>query len=319
MNNVNEQLGASETEAEDALFPIRTVATITGVNAITLRAWERRYGLIKPKRTDTGHRLYMQEHIDLVQRVTELLEKGIPISQVKQKLESEASMHAPEPASRAGVTRQSDQWHIYQRRMFNAVLRFDPAALDHVYNETLSLYPIDLVTRQMIIPVLKQLGERWQTESGAIAEEHFFGIYLRNKLGARFHHHAAQSRGPVLIVACLPGEQHELGLMLFSLAALDLGFRVVLLGANLPLRELHIPVARTEAAAVVLSGSVALDADRFSRELANVTEDLKVPVFIGGDAAVRYSDEIVAARAHPLGNDVASALKRIGATIGFKP
>lgn len=318
MTKPNTDAAHPADERGNALFPIRTVATITGVNAITLRAWERRYGLIKPKRTDSGHRLYTQEHIDLIQRVTELLEKGIPISQVKRKISTEtpATTNEAPPAD----TDSSDQWHVYQRRMFNALLRFDPAALDQVYNETLSLYPIDLVTRRLIVPLLKQLGERWRTESsGAIAEEHFFGIYLRNKLGARFHHHAGNNRGPVLVLACLPGEQHEIGLMLFSLAALDFGFRVVLLGANLPLSEIAIPVTRTEAAAVVLSGSVALDTQRLQSGLGALSQALNIPIFVGGEAAVRFHDEIVAAHAVPLGSDVAAAVKRVAAAVHFTP
>lgn len=307
--------------ADGGLFPIRTVSTVTGVNAITLRAWERRYGLIKPRRTESGHRLYSQEHIDVIQRVTELLEKGIPISQVKQKLKEEAQAHAPPvpvphdvAASAAG-----DQWQVYLRRMFNAVIRFDALALDHVYNEALSLYPVDLATRQLIMPLLRQLGERWRTEKGAIAEEHFFGIYLRNKLGARFHHHVARSRGPVLVTACLPGELHEVGLMLFSLAALDAGFRVVLLGADLPLKELQVPVSRANAAAVVLSGSVVADAAQFASELAALTKTLPVPVFVGGEASVRCRDEIVAADAVPLGTDLGAALKRVAAAVPLAP
>ncbi len=312
MNKSNKGSGSSPA-GEGSLFPIRTVSTVTGVNAITLRAWERRYGLIKPERTESGHRLYSQEQIDLIQRVTELLEKGVPISQVKQKLAAEkAGAVSRESPDSTGA---EDQWQIYQRRMFNAVLRFDPSALDAVYNESLSLYPVDLVTRQLIVPLLRLLGERWKTETGAIAEEHFFGIYLRNKLGARLHHHATQNKGPLIITACLPGEFHEVGLMLFSLAALDLGFRVVLLGANLPLRELQVPVSRTEAAAVVLSGSITFGADQFQADLQNALNQLKVPVFIGGEASIRYRDQIVASGAHPLGTDVSAALKRIAQTI----
>ena len=71
---------------ESELFPIRTVASLTGVNAITLRAWERRYGLIKPVRTDSGHRLYTQVDIDTIHQVVALLDKGVAISQVRNAL-----------------------------------------------------------------------------------------------------------------------------------------------------------------------------------------------------------------------------------------
>lgn len=299
-----------------SVFPIRTVSTITGVNAITLRAWERRYGLLTPLRTDSGHRLYTQEDIDLIQRVTELLEKGVSISQAKNKLSQE---HAPTTTAETAEENASDQWRKYQRRMFNAVVRFDTDALDSVYNETLSLYPVDLVTRQLISPVLKILGERWLTESGAIAEEHFFGIYLRNKMGARFHHHSAHNRGPIIIAACLPGEQHELGLMLFGLAALDFGFRIILLGADMPITDLVVPVARSGAAAVVMSGSVRIADETLTEQLSILIDQAKVPVFIGGHSAVKYHDVIVRAGATPLGTDIAAGLKRIATATHYSP
>ena len=76
---------ASEDHSKaEGLYPIRTVSSLTGVNSITLRAWERRYGLIKPVRTPKGHRLYTQNDIDLIQQVLELLDKGISIGQVCQ-------------------------------------------------------------------------------------------------------------------------------------------------------------------------------------------------------------------------------------------
>lgn len=322
MNNSGAESSTPGSQGSDALFPIRTVATLTGVNATTLRAWERRYGLITPVRTDTGHRLYTQAHIDLIQRVTEFLGQGISIGQVQRKLSAETQAQG-EPT---GADTTTDRWQVYQRRMFNAVLRFDAAALDEVYNEALALYPVDFATHHLVMPLLLQLGERWRAESGggsaefgAIAEEHFFGIYLRNKLGARFHHHTAHAHGPVLVLACLPGEQHEVGLMLFGLAALDFGFRVVLLGANLPLRSLPVAVTRSQAAAVVLSGSVALDAQRFAGDLVAMTQSLPIPVFIGGGVAGRYHDLIVAAQAVPLGTDIPAALKRIAAAVGFAP
>lgn len=76
-----------------------------------------------------------------------------------------------------------------------------------------------MVTSRLIMPVLHVLRERWQAAEGSVSEEHFFGAYLRNKLGARFHHHST-THGPKLIAACLPGERRENALMLFSLSAL---------------------------------------------------------------------------------------------------
>ena len=288
---------------EDELFPIRTLSSLTGVNAITLRAWERRYGLIKPVRTPKGHRLYTQNDIDLIQQVLELLDKGISIGQVKEYLKGKGEQITSVAAT--------DPWSNYQRRMLNAIVRFDTNALDQTYNDALSLYPIDLVTKHLILPLLKNLGIRWADNEGSVAEEHFFGAYLRNKLGARFHHHGAIQNGPLLVAACLPGEHHEVGLMLFCLSVLNQGFRLVYLGADTPCSELKTPIERAHGDAILLSGSIDVPATVLNEALPALVKSVDVPVFVGGKTAVKHTDEIIAAGAIPLGTDISQAIVKI--------
>lgn len=303
-----ENFSVANTQSDEVgQYPIRTVSSLTGVNSITLRAWERRYGLIKPIRTPKGHRLYTQNDIDLIQQVLELLDKGISIGQVKDHLKGEGNQAAKEATD--------DPWSNYQRRMLNAIVRFDSGALDQAYNEALSLYPVDLVTKRMILPLLKSLGIRWEESEGSIAEEHFFGAYLRNKLGARFHHHAAQ-KGPLLVAACLPGEQHEIGLMLFCLSALNHGYRLVYLGADTPLSELITPVERSHADAILISGSIESKASALSQELSSLVKNVEVPVYVGGRIALNHNDEIVSAGAIPLGADIAQGIRKIDELLG---
>ena len=301
---------AENISGEDELYPIRTVSSLTGVNSITLRAWERRYGLIKPIRTPKGHRLYTQTDIDLIQQVLELLDKGISIGQVKDYLKGKSIQTKTEEAT--------DPWSNYQRRMLNAIVRFDTNALDQTYNDALSLYPIDLVTKHLVLPLLKNLGIRWAENEGSIAEEHFFGAYLRNKLGARFHHHAATQNGPLLVAACLPGEHHEIGLMLFCLSALNQGYRLVYLGADTPFAELVSPAERSQADAILLSGAVDPQEPVISNELSQLVDSVDVPIFVGGKTAVKYTDEIVDAGAIPLGTDISQGIRKIDETIKNK-
>ena len=128
--------------------------------------------------------------------------------------------------------------------------------LEEIYNHVLSLYPIGVVTRKLLTPLLNELGRRWESGRGGVAEEHFFAFYLRNKLGARYHHRTRSNGGPLLLIAGLPGEHHEFGLLLFSLAAHEAGYRIIPLGADMPLGEL-VAVARKKAcSAIVLSGAL---------------------------------------------------------------
>ena len=283
-------------------FPIRTVSEITGVNSVTLRAWERRYGLIKPLRTPKGHRLYSQQDIQLIQDVLDRLSQGMSISQIARDILDKTSMDDGE---------HSDVWGQYCHHMIKAVCRFDEHALEAVYNDAMALYPVDVVTTRLIMPLLEQLGNRWQEKSGSVAEEHFFSVYLRNKLGARFHHQNLRNSGPKLIMACLPGEHHEFGILLFALTAHSKGYQVILLGADLPATELIQVAERTESQGIVLAGSASLNCDSISEEINLLTSTLSIPVFIGGDVSYTCRDDIAKASAFPLGHDLVGSLYTI--------
>ena len=293
------------------LFPIRTVCSVTGLNPVTLRAWERRYGLIKPRRTAKGHRLYTQSDIDRINEVVRLLDKGVPVSQVGQVLDSRREQKAQKPAAQ-------NHWARIISDMINAISQFDERRLESVYNEALSLYPIDTVLRLLIVPLLRDLGRRWESTEGSVAEEHFFGVFLRNKLGARFHHLRARSDGPKLLTACLPHEHHEIGLLIFSLLAKSLGFDIVQLGANMPLDELPIAAKRAKCQAIVLAGSQAYDYAPIMKGLRVMVDEAKVPVFVGGSYSVSARDAIAATKAIPLGEDMAQALRLIQRTLEIK-
>lgn len=290
--------------ADTEFYPIRTVSTLTGVNAITLRAWERRYGLVKPARTDSGHRVYTRTDIDNIHRIVALLDKGVAISQVRHAL------HEPEQGKERAE--ETGPWAGFRNRMVMAITQFDENRLEDIYNEILALYPTEMVTSELLLPLLVELGERWESTEGSVAEEHFFGVYLRNKLGARFHHRHRNNTGPKLLAACLPGELHEVGLLLFALAAHDQGYRLVLLSSDMPFADLPLAARRSQSTAIVLSGSIEPDQQLLAEQLPVLVAAAGMPVFIGGLTAVRRRDEIVAAGAVPLGNDIAHGLRRIG-------
>ncbi len=295
---------------EGAWLPIRTVAALTGVNAVTLRAWERRYGLFRPARTAKGHRLYTHEHVELIRRVLTLIERGVPIGQARQALAGEGL----EPRTRAA--NDAGPWRGWRERMAAAVARFDEDALDEVCDEALALHPVERVTRLLFMPMLAELGERWQKVAGGVAEEHFFAAYLRNAIGARFHHRHRLDSGPRLLAACAPDEQHEIGLLLFALAAHEAGLRVVVLGANMPLADLASAAQRTACHALVLSSSVAPQPEFLERDLPALVRAAQVPVFVGGLTAERHRAALVAAGALALSTDIDAGVRVIAHALG---
>ena len=284
-------------------MPIRVLSERTGVAATTLRAWEKRYGLLKPARTPKGHRFYTEEDVRLVGTVVALLQQGSSISEAVRQLKM-GEIGSSDTAEAV----LPDQWGPLRQRLLHAVEGFNEAQLEQVYNEALSIYPFDLVTENLIWPVMESLGERWSQREAGIGEEHFFSAYLRNKLGARLHHESSRTQGKRLLVACLPGEYHELGALLFSLAALARGYRVLYLGASFPFAQLNPVVKKSKATAIILSGS----SRQFDAEIEHDWQQaapFSVPVYFGGQFAVDNASWITSQGAEALGEEPAEALQ----------
>jgi DNA-binding transcriptional MerR regulator len=281
---------------------------MTGVNAITLRAWERRYGLIRPLRTPKGHRLYTHQQIEQIRRVVALVERGVPISRARELLDAE-----PAPRDRA-----RGPWPDYLDRMAAAIARLDEPELDRIYDEALSVHSIDQTTTRLILPLLRRLGERWSRLAGAVAEEHFFATYLRSKLGARLQHSMRYATGPRVVAACAPGEQHEIGLLLFALEAQAADLRILLLGADTPFEDVAIAQRRSGSDAVVISSSVDPAPGLLERALPKLVRRAAVPVFVGGSTAVRHRQSVTAAGATPVGIAIEDGVRLIKAMLDHR-
>jgi len=303
------QMKTCEPDDNERL-PIRLVSERTGVGASTLRAWERRYGLLTPERTPKGHRLYSDKDVRLVKRILSLLDEGHSLSAIAKQLGEGVESPKPEqgPREQAGV------WSGYLDGTLQAVHDFSSERLEAIYNEASSLYPVDMVTEWLIEPVLVELGRHWQVRGAGIAEEHFYSSWVRNRLGARFHHAVGQARGARILCACLPGSYHEIGLMLFSLSALTRSYRVLYLGADLPLDQVAKAVSRSAARGVVLSAHDEIDGAMKER-LAGLRATLGLPVMLGGTCRDRAICEIEEAGGIRLGSRIAVALQVLGSHV----
>jgi MerR family transcriptional regulator, light-induced transcriptional regulator len=287
-------------------FPIRAVAALTGVKAITLRAWERRYGLIRPARTRTGHRLYSHADIERIRSVLALLDRGMQISRVREVLDAPRA---------TGKQPTRTQWGSHLERMAGAIARFDEEQLDMIYDELLGIHSVEHVTREVLLPALANLGERWKGRAGGIAEEHFLSAYLRSKLGARLQRPSRYARGPRLMAACAPLEFHEIGLLMFALEARAAGFRITLLGADNPLTELAAAQRQSQCDALIIASSVGTVPWIYEGELITLVRRVKRPVFIGGANAMLHRKAVIQAGAIPLGADIREALESIASNL----
>ena len=294
-----------DVRGEQTLFPIGTVSEATGVPPVTLRAWERRYDFLRPHRTEKGHRVYSVEQVDLIRRVTALIDSGIPVGRVGDLIRSEMEATVNEPEAMAS------DWQSARDRMMAAICDFDEVGLDDLYENLLSRFSDARITRELIIPTLHQLGEGWACGKTGVAEEHFFSVYLRNKLGSRWQHGHRPLAGRRIVVTCMPGERHEYGLLYFALVARSRGLDPLVLGADMPLAEVGKVVGKIRAAAVVVSSIIEPGWQVLERDLRALVAQVDVPVFVGGGGVAGLGQTLESLGAVPAGSDFVDATEAI--------
>ncbi|MEW6679240.1 MAG: MerR family transcriptional regulator [Pseudomonadota bacterium] len=289
------------------LFPIRELVRRTGVNASTLRAWENRHGLLAPTRMPSGHRLYGEGDIRRIQRIQDFLAQGLSLGELAPLLAQASTDSGTQSIhSQAGGTSPTPHsaWNGYLAETLKALEDFSTERLDALYSEACAVYPIDIVTDNLLIPMLEQVGERWNRRPSGIAEEHFFSAWLRNKLGARLHHAGSLGQGPQLILACLPHEHHEIGLLMFALLALQRGYRVIYLGANMPIRQIMHVALHTRAQAVVLASRGTENRPELLADIEWLSQAADTPVFVGGHFAEQFHQRLEQIGAIPMGDNM---------------
>lgn len=262
-------------------FPIRVVSARTGINAVTLRAWERRYGLLRPLRTAKGHRLYSGDDIARIERIVAWLERGMSIGRVRDLLERDEEQ-AGVPAD-AGV---HSGWEEYRVHVSRAIAGFDEKRLDETVGEALSLYPFATVCERLLLPSAHESGVRRHTVPGTVAEQAFFDGWLRRKLSVRMQLAMRHLHGLPVLIGVLPVSQAATDLPLLVLATGLTGMEipVVLLETPLPAEEWLVVMQQRPAAALVLYGDSAQETAALSRMLARLVPG-GVPVALAGPAA----------------------------------
>lgn len=169
------------------LFPIGTISDKTGVKTVTLRAWERRYGLLKPQRTPKGHRLYSMEDVERVHQVLKLLEQGIPVNRVKGVIDQEnVSKNKVVSITQNSKALDDNPWQYFLDQFIKLIRALDSPALDRAFSEITSSYSLDLVAKKLILPLYTELQKNNAVFPAMGAEQAFFHEFLRAKLGAGY-------------------------------------------------------------------------------------------------------------------------------------
>jgi DNA-binding transcriptional MerR regulator len=258
-----------------AQLRIGELARRTGVATELLRAWERRYGLLAPERTDSGYRLYSDDDVRRVRRMRELLATGLSAAEAARQAAAE-----PRPAE---VGRPDAAPPAASAELRQALEQLDDAAAHAAFDRLLADYSTRAVLADVVLPLLHELGAGWERGEISVAQEHFASNLLRGRL-LGLARGWDRGTGRRAVLACPPGERHDLGLVIFGLALRELGWRITFLGADTPPDTVVETVRRLGPDALVLAVTDAERLDGVAESAAGLGET-RTAVWIGGAGA----------------------------------
>lgn len=291
-------------------YRIHTVAQLTGLSPALIRAWESRYGMVNPERTPSGYRLYSESDVERLQAAQQLVMRGmapreiarIPRDSLTSLAGGAAAEVVPAPPPTQVVSSRPQPQSFAERidQLVAAFADFDTRRVDELLaGPLLSLSPL-VACRELLAPLLREVGERWHRGELSVASEHFGTSLIRGKLKAllsavRSHGTAVSKRR--VVCACPHGEEHEVGLLLFAVDAASQGWEPIYLGANLPPIELGKAVKKTQPDLV----AVSVIQRRSPEELMNLLRQIRraigksYPLLVGGGAITGMTEVVRAA------------------------
>ncbi len=272
-------------------YRIHIASEMTGVSEALIRAWERRYGVLKPRRTPSGYRAYTQADIEVLRRLKKLTEEGVAIAEAvrllplikKEAKEHVVAMTSPRKAPRAA------QLAGWRNEVLLAAQRVDQQAVELVLDDAMGSLPPVAYFEDFLMPLQRELGDRWHAGVVTVAEEHLVTQAVRQRVFALLQQAPKRARHHV-VCACLPEEDHELGLMGVALKFRHAGWRVTFLGARTPTEHL-VRVVRTVKPEVVALSSIL----EVNEGLRAMIKEVKAAlpeggrVLVGGAGAERIS------------------------------
>jgi MerR family transcriptional regulator, light-induced transcriptional regulator len=281
-------------DSSEPRHPIRVVSTRTGVAPTTLRAWERRYGVVSPDRSEGGQRLYSDDDIHRLLLLRRLTDAGRAISQVAEL--DDASLEALDAEDRAArrevggpvpdVAAPGARTALEQA--LEAVAALDANALESGLRRSVLSLGASAFVDDLVAPLLREIGDRWSRGELRPAHEHVATVVVERVLSWMIEPVGNASAGaPVLVVGTLSGEAHSLGALLAAATAAAQGWRVTFLGRDLPAEEVALAADRLGARAVGVSVVNPLDLDGIPEQLRALLSRLgdEVPVVVGGASA----------------------------------
>lgn len=291
---------ATNERHHEPRHPIGVVVQRTGLTSHVIRAWERRYSVVEPHRSEGGHRLYSDaevERLRLLHRLTRGGRQigqlaGLPTEELAELLRQDGVVEArtgPRPEDDPDTGRQAEELGA---AAWEAMKVFDADALGDALRRAALTLSVASFLDDFLLPLMDRVGEAWAHDELSPAHEHLASTVAGRVTGWLAGHFGSPATGPPLVVATLSGHRHELGALAAALVAASEGWRVRYLGPDLPASDIALAVRRTAARVVALSVVFPVDDPPTEVELRGLADALPpgTAVFVGGRASDRYAE-----------------------------
>ncbi|NOK17309.1 MerR family transcriptional regulator [Corallococcus carmarthensis] len=275
-------------------YRIHIAAELSGVRVELIRAWERRYGVLVPERTPAGYRVYTDRDVALLKRLKALTDEGVAISEAAKllpQLRAELDAVARPPPPEHHEEQLGSRPEAWRAAVMAAAETYDQPRVARVLDEVLAALPPLKAFEDVLVPVQREVGERWHAGTLSVAQEHLVTQVVRERVVSLLHG-APRGGRKHAVLACFPEEEHEIGLLGAALRLRYAGLRVTLLGQRVPAEGLGETVARAKPDVVGLSAVMNRGATVFEDVLTRIRDALPqgLPLWVGGPAAQAHAD-----------------------------
>ncbi len=301
-------------------YNLSVVLRETGIKADTLRAWERRYGLPEPARTDGGHRLYSERDIATIRWLMARQNEGVRIKQaVNLWKELDAAGQDPlfarpigSPPAPTPTTHNIDQAAIenFANAWVEACLQFDEERAEQAASQAFGIYPVETVVFQVLLYGLAIIGQRWYENTASVQQEHFASALVTRRLDALIAAAPPPTRPGTILVGCPATEMHTIAPLTLTLMLRQRGWRVVYLGANVPLNRLEETILSLQPNMIILIAQHLTSAAALL-EIAEALARKEIRVAFGGLIFNRNPHLQASISGHFLGDQLKNAAESV--------
>lgn len=297
------------------MYTIKRAAELTGLSVATLRAWERRYGVVTPARTEGGYRLYDAAAVRALTLMNGLVQEGWTPKLAADETERRLAAEHGAPPSSGAATLEPVAPLSTDERFLEAAVRLDPVALSDLLDEVFARGSFERVVDGWLMPALVSLGQAWSEGRVTVAGEHMVSYAVLRRLAAAYEAAGSPVGGPRVLVGLPPASRHELGLLAFATAARRAGLATVYVGADLPAEDWSAAVSAHGAVAAVLAAPTDKDVDALRSVIADLsTRHPDLLIAVGGGLQDEAPEGCLL-----LGHDLGKAARLLAEDLAARP